>query len=383
MESNITEKKLLELLRQSDHHLVSLYLPTHQDGTEVRQDITRFKNNLNQAEDQLISHGLRTAESRSFLEQAFHLLHDDSFWHHLSRGLALFISENHFEMMRLPLHFQEMVLTGNRFYIKPLLRLFNENERFYLLAVSVNSCRVFLGTRDALTKISVKGLPDGMDETLRYDDPERQLQFHTGTAPRSGERAAMYHGQGVGKDDSLENKRRYLRQVDHAVNDLLGPNSTPLLFVGVDSLCSVFKEVSTNTSLLDDFVAGNPDLLKPRELHRKAWPLVEHHARERMHNALDRYQEHAGTDIASADLRAILNCAFQGRVETLFIAAHEQVWGRHDPRHDQVVLHDKRLNGDDELIDAAAVHTLLKGGSVYVLEDRRRTGGPVAALFRY
>ena len=122
MESNVTEKKLLELLRQSNRHQVSLYLPTHQDGIEVRQDITRFKNTLKQAEDQLVSHGLRPAESRGFLEKASHLLRDDSFWHHLSRSLVLFISENHFEMMRLPLDFQEMVVTGNRFYIKQIGR---------------------------------------------------------------------------------------------------------------------------------------------------------------------------------------------------------------------------------------------------------------------
>jgi hypothetical protein len=382
MESNITDKKLLDLLRQSNWHQVSLYMPTHQNGTEVRQDITRFKNCLNRAVDQLISRGLRPVEARSYFDQAAHLLEDSSFWHHLARGLVLFISENHFEMMRLPLDFQEMVMTGSRFYIKPLLRLFNESERFYLLALSANSCRFFLGTRDALTKMSVKGMPDSMDEALRYDDPEHQLQFHTGTAPRTGDRPAGYHGQGGGKDDSLDNTNRYLSQVGTALQDLLGSASTPLLFAGVDSLFSIFREMNRSLPISDSYISGNPDALKPHELHRRAWPLVERHAQERAHDALGRYQEYEGTDIASSDLRVILNRAFQGRVETLLLAARAQVWGRYTPSHHQVVVHDEHRKGDEDLIDAAAVYTLLKGGTVYVFDECGRICCPAAALFR-
>jgi hypothetical protein len=285
--------------------------------------------------------------------------------------------------MRLPLDFEELVVTGERFYIKPLLRLFNENERFYLLALSANTCRFFLGTRDALTKISIKGLPDSMDEALRFDDPERQLQFHTGTASTSGDRPALYHGQGVGKDDALDKTHRYLRQVDHALHDQLSVSTSPLLFTGVESLYSIFKEITDNPSLLDQFLAGNPDLLHPHELHQRAWPLIEQYTRERADLALSRFREYTNSEIASVDLRSILKHAFQGRVETLLITAHEHVWGRYTPAHDQVVLHDERHSGDEDLIDVAAVYTLLKGGVVYVFEEPSRLGGPAAALFRY
>jgi hypothetical protein len=383
METNVTEKKLLNLLEDTDHHHVSLYMPTHQNGIEVRQDITRFKNCLKAVQDQLVSQRMRPADAKTFLEQTSHLLEDSSFWHHLARGLAIFISEKRFEIMRLPLDFQEIVVTGSRFHIKPLLRLFNENERFYLLALSANSCRFFLGTRDALTKISVKDMPASMEDTLRYDNPESQLQFHTGTAPSFGDRSAMYHGHGVGKDDSLDNIYRYLRQIDRALHSLLDTSSAPLLFTGVDSLFSLFKEISRSSSLLTNFVAGNPDSMKPHELHQRAWPLVEKHARERAYVTLDRYREYEGTDIASSDLRTIISYAFQGRVETLLIKAHEQVWGRYTPSHDRVVLHEERRNGDEDLIDDAAVYTLLKGGTVHVYEDPSRLGKPAAALFRF
>jgi len=383
MESNVTEKKLFTLLGGKNRHHVSLYMPTHQKGTEVRQDTTRFKNCLKRAEDQLVSLSMKPKEAKRFLEQAARLLEDGSFWHHLARGLVLFISENRFEIMRLPLEFQELVVAGGRFHIKPLLRLFNENERFYLIAVSANTCRFFLGTRDALTKISVKGMPTSVEDVLRYDDSESQLQFHT-KAPRSaGERPAIFHGQGVGKDDTFDHLYRYLTRVDRALHNLAGSTTTPLLFAGVESLFFLFKEITHSTSLLDSFVQGNPDSLKPYELHERVWPLVEGYVRKRANEALSRYREYAGTDIASSDLRVILTHAFQGRIETLFTPADEQVWGRYTPSRDRVVVHDERRKGDEDLIDTAAVYTLLKGGTVYMFKDHSRIGGPAAALFRY
>jgi len=384
MESNLTEEKLFTLLGQNKGHHVSLYMPTHQSGAEVRQDITRFKNCLKKAENQLVSLAMRPADAKTLLHQAEKLLEDSSFWHHLASGLVLFISKNRFEIMRLPIDFEEIVVTESRFHIKPLLRLFNENERFYLLAVSANSCRFFLGTRDALTDVSVRDMPSSMADALRFDDPESQLQFHTGAPSRSsGDRAALFHGQGVGKDDSLDNIHRYLNQVDQALHNLLGTTATPLLFAGVGSLFSIFSEITRNTSILDDFVHGNPDSLKPYELHRRAWPIVEKHALKRARKALGQYREYAGTDIASSDLRVILTHAFQGRVETLLITAHEQVWGRYNPSKDQVVLHDERRKGDEDLIDTAALYTLSKGGMVYMFEEKSRIGSPAAALFRY
>jgi hypothetical protein len=383
MELNITVKKLFNLMSDRNGPHTSLFIPTHQNGTEIRQDMLRFNNCLHQAEDQLVSRGMKSTQAKRSLEKATRILEDDSFWHHLDRGLALFISNQRFELMRPPLVFQEIVVTGTRFYVKPLLRLFNEIERFFLITISANSCRFFLGTRGALTRITVKDAPESLAEALRFDDPESQLQFHTGTARTSGDRPAIYHGQGMGHDDSTNNMYRYVRQIDHALQKQIGTSSSPLVFAGVESLYSLFKDITGYQTLLDRFVAGNADLLKPHELHQRAWPLIEKHAQERAHTVLSYYREYEGTEIASMDMRVILKYAFQGRVESLLITTDEHMWGRYYPSCDQVLLHDKYKNGDEDLIDVAAVNTILKGGRVYVFKKRDEIESPVAALFRY
>ncbi len=93
------------------------------------------------------------------------------------------------------------------------------------------------------------------------------------------------------------------------------------------------------------------------------------------------WQEPAET---SKDLEDIVRGAYHGRVEVLFVALGVQRWGFFDSATDSVRLHDTAEPGDEDLLDFAAIQTLLNGGSVYAVEpenvpDDRR----VAAILRY
>ena len=59
----------------------------------------------------------------------------------------------------------ETVVVGERFYTKPLLPVFFENGRFYILAVSQNGVRFFHGAHDGTSKIE---LPNCRRELKRY-----------------------------------------------------------------------------------------------------------------------------------------------------------------------------------------------------------------------
>jgi hypothetical protein len=111
---------------------------------------------------------------------------------------------------------------------------------------------------------------------------------------------------------------------------------------------------------------------------------VREHAEKRRDEAVHRYREHGSPDMASADLRSILPAAYEGRVHTLFIAVGEYRWGTFNPRDISVELHEKRKNGDHDLLDQAAVYTLANGGTVYpVSRHEVPEGAMAAALFRY
>ena len=58
--------------------------------------------------------------------------------------------------------------------------------------------------------------------------------------------------------------------------------------------------------------------------------------------------------------------------------------GRRRPATGQVAMHDQPQPGDEDLLDRAAVHTLLASGTVYAVPAAQVPGpGPAAALLRY
>jgi hypothetical protein len=84
---------------------------------------------------------------------------------------------------------------------------------------------IFLGTAAMFAWLQyrpgLEDVPTSIAEALKYDDPEKNLQFHTGTTGGGGgERSAMFHGQGAGNDEqerSPKSKRRGIsfRQFRH------------------------------------------------------------------------------------------------------------------------------------------------------------------------
>jgi hypothetical protein len=128
-----TYAELRSVLADSQAPAVSIFVPTHRAGQEIRQDPIRLKNLVNQAQDQLIKEGTRPAEARSLLEPLAGLMEDAAFWRHQTGGLALFRSPDVFRTYRLPFQVGEFVAVSDRFYIKPLLPLLMHDARFYVL----------------------------------------------------------------------------------------------------------------------------------------------------------------------------------------------------------------------------------------------------------
>ncbi len=364
---------------------VSLFLPTHRSGTETRQDPIRFKNLLRQAEERLLNNGLRGAEVQQILEPAERLLEDQGFWQHQGDGLAVFASPDAFHHYRLPYEFSELVVVTDRFHIKPLLTLLSGDGRFYVLALSQNRVRLLQGTRRSVAEVNLDNLPKSLVEALGAEERERQLQLHT--AARGG--SAIFHGHGSSGDESEHKKDllRYFKQIDKGLQDLVCVERAPLVLAGVDYLLPIYRQANTCAELMKEGIVGNPDGLSAEELHDKAWAIVEPQFALAQERAAAMYREYAGTGRASSDVKTIVASAYHGRVDSLLVAVGVQQWGKFDAQSGDVILHDSREPGDQDLLDLAAVETLAHAGDVYAVSADQVPdaggGGQAAAVFRY
>ena len=80
----------------------------------------------------------------------------------------------------------------------------------------------------------------------------------------------------------------------------------------------------------------------------------------------------------------MLPAAYNGRIDTLFLADGAHGWGTYDPASDTLTLHEAAEPRDSDLLNLAASETLLHGGTVYALAPDHVPGAaPCAAIFRY
>jgi hypothetical protein len=385
----LTSDELRALTKKPEGSCVSIYMPTHRVGAEIQQDPIRLKNLLAEAEEHLLTRGLRTPEAKELLEPAGRLLQDGLFWQRQSDGLAIFLSPEAFRYYRLPFDFEELVIATDRFHIKPLLPLLSGDGRLYVLALSQNEVRLLQGTRYSVSDVDLDGAPKSLAEALRYNDPEKRFQFHTSTITPGGkgQRPAIFHGHGVASaDDPKDYILRYFHRVDEGLRDLLRDEQAPLVLAGVDYLFPIYREANTYPHLVDEGIEGNPEELRAEELHERAWAIVQPLFLAAQKEAVVRYRQlaGAGSEQASNDLKEVVPTAYHGRVETLFVAVGLQQWGTFDPATNAVQLHREVKPGDEDLLDFAAVHTLLNGGIVYAVGPEKVPGeAALAAVFRY
>lgn len=378
-----TELQTLLGIRQSP--CISIYLPTHEAGRETRQDPIRLKNQISQAEAQLDEAGIDESQQRQLLKPAEDLLEDEDFWQHQSSGLALFITAEQFRTYRVPLEFETMTVVGNQLYVKPLIPLVTNDGQFYILTASQNEVALYQATRHSIQPIDLGNTPLSSADALRYDDPEESLQGHTGSrVGSSGGGQTVFHGQGGGKDTDNSDILRFFHLVADGVESILGGQTVPLVFMGVDFLFPIYKEANEYPHLMEEAVDFQPDQLSPEEVRDRAITVVEPYFSAKRQAAVEQYGNLLDKKQATADLQTILNASHDGQVDTLLLAANAQVWGSFDAESRQIHQHEERTADSQELLNVAATQALSTDAQVFIV-DRAEVpdGADAAATLRY
>lgn len=368
--------ELMELRRTQS---VSLYLPTHHAGRDIRQDPIRLKNLSRKAEDALVAAGTRNSEIPEILSPIKRLLEDALFWRHQNLGLAIFLAPGWNRFFRLPIPFEELAVVGDRFHLKPLLPLLSNSNSFCVLALSQKRLRLFhcrnYGTHEIDLDDSV---PRSRDEALGWEEGARHevvTRQHTG-----------FRAPGASRDDHLPDLERYCHLIDKGLGKFLPNHHAPLVLSGSEPLLSLYREVSSHPDLEPASIPGNPDQLDADDFHSRGWQIVRPRFERMIEERKSRFEELANkrSAVAAVRLESVVPASAAGRVETLFVPRSEQCWGVFDRDDQTVLMHPHKQKGDEDLLDLAAIQTFANGGIVHVLSPEKIPGpGPVAAILRY
>lgn len=386
-----SREDLDRLLKESGFPLASIFMPAEPRGRETRQNPVMLKNLLRECERKLQQHNDEERDKLKPALEAVHFLVDDNdFWQHQSNGLALFLSPQRTEAFRLPTKLKEQVTINRSFCVTPLVPLLVEDGSFHVLSLNLGNVRLFQGSHYTMQEVPLPETPASLDEFLKLHEFDKSLQFQTKMREQetSGDRRAVFHGHGEVLDSRYEKKQilRFFQNLDNIISDKLSPLQSPLVLLGPEHLIGLYREASHYAFLSDRDAKVNPERLSEKQLHDRAWEQIEPTVKEKIETALNRYRQSKGRGEPKAldSIEQIVPSACYQRVETLFIANDQEVWGKFDEDSGEVKLGgESAREGEESLLHRAVVDTLRNGGTVYVcpseqIPDKK----PAAAILR-
>lgn len=379
-----TREDLAQLIKSAHAPCVSIYHATKQEGGGRVPDVAGFKNLLREAEHALAKAGANAADTKSRMAGLEELLANRDFWSRTFQGVAVFAGSDGVKAWRLSAAVPDRVVVGSRFHILPLIPLVSEAHRFYLLALSQNSVKLFQGDRAGLRPLPVPGMPANLTEALQYYNIHMDVLFRS----TSSHGNTPYAGHGAAIEEDSTNLERFVRPIVQSLERALKNDKLSIVVAATDRLAGALRQFGAALPIAQGFVRGNPDRLSAEELHGKAWAVLAPVFQEAHQRVVRQYAELGGTGRAGTGLEEILRAADAGRIEMLLIEEGAERWGSVNPSSWAVSLHARPETGDEELLDRAAAATLSQRGQVWVLPKEefaglQTEGSPVGSIYRY
>lgn len=366
---------------------VSIYMPMRKTGKEVLQNTIRFKNLMEEVEKQFDTLGdLDKKRADEISARLTSFVEDPAFNRDLGDGLAVFCDTQQLRAFDLPFTVAEAAVVSNRYFLKPLFPLVVDNDWFFVLTITQDEGALFRCNRHAIEPLDVPDMPQGIADTLKFDEAERQFQFYTGSPPAKGHtRAGIFHGQDVVGASQKDHILRYCQDIDKAVRSVLKQQQAPLMTAGLAFVHPIYREANSYVNLLEDGIVKDPKAMTLTELHSKAWQLLAPLREELKTRALTDFGNLHGTGKTSGDLKVVVEAAIQGRIEQLLMTTEDPRWGTVNPADGSVKMHSRQEAGDHDLVDIAACHALKNGAKITLLsrEEMPDDIEVAAALLRY
>ncbi len=297
------------------------------------------------------------------------------------QSLVIFRSEDQMRQYWVDTAVPESVVVASNFYIRPLLQRTNGERQFYLLALSQKDVRLLRCSEHDSEEIDPgPKFPRNLMEFAALDQPDHVLDNRSSAGPSNGGGKGVMFGTSSDKEAKDEYLVHFYKAVNDALIDFLGAHiKVPVVLAGVDYELAMYRRVNTYPHLCEEGVQGAPNGMKGGEMHAKALEVLHRHEQKELEGLLAQLNKQSG-ETSAARPEDVVAFAYQGRVMHLFVAENASLVGSFN----REAFRAEGGTGDEDLVNAAAVQTILHSGRVHVLPaERMPDGRSMACLTRY
>ena len=273
---------------------------------------------------------------------------------------------------------------GPHFYIRPLLPELTRHKTFYILALSQKNVRILRCTSRTSEEVPFPtGVSTSYDAYMDTDKPDHLSGNRSSPGPSSGSSKGAMFSTSSDREDKDEYLAHFYRQIDRGVNEALRGKTEPLVLAGVEYELALYQSLNTYPHLASECVQGAPNSLKSGEMHARALDAMLKCYEKKVDQALAEYNHKVGGG-ASNRLKDIILASHDGRVLTLLVSDSMEMTGSFDQATHSVKGKETGSPEDEDLINDAAVQTILHAGQILVAPNGKMPNGtPLAAIFRF
>ncbi|MDZ7343047.1 MAG: hypothetical protein ONA90_00890, partial [candidate division KSB1 bacterium] len=252
----------------------------------------------------------------------------------------------------LPFPVKARVVVDQTFATRDLVYALNRSPRYWVLALSEQTTRLYEGWRDTLIEVNANGFP------MAYEGP--------------GVTEPMPGGFGISKSAYRDERhRQYFRQVDAAFGKMAATDSLPLILAGVDRNQAFFNEVSANKNLIAAALTGSHDKTSAHELAKLVWPLMQEHLAHQRRKVLQELEAAVKAGKYASGIDAAWRMAHEGRGAVLLVEEDFHYPAQVDASGLRLTPANNLTgpNVFDDAVDELIETVLAKSGSVTFVEN--------------
>lgn len=382
-EMNVLALESLELERireiiRSSGPCVTLLLPAYRAGEQSKPIAAIIRSDLQKAARQLVQRHVPESIKKNLLEPLEQLAEESSEGCHWGR--VIFRSPDTFRQFAVTQPIKPSIQVGGCFEITPILSELHTPPEFFLLRLSKKNVEVFRCAGLHATRVKLPGgVPETLEEALGFKAPDHDLENRAAAGSSVGAMHAIRFGTGSGREMQGAYLADFYKAVDRGIHELLGTHDAPMVLAGVDEDTVLYRSSSSYPNLLARNVHASTGASVDHDMLLEAHSIVRSDCDERAIHALLGSKERLAPARYSTSVNDILRSAAEGRVASLYIDEVARKFGAFDS-----VRGGSWKWNEEDLLNIAAVETLLQGGQAFRLPAGSiPDGAMVAAILRF
>ena len=341
---------------------------------DSQQNPVRYRNLLKELKAALEQKHRRLRCGRSWPFRA--AAEDTEFWAHPQDGIAVFGAPGFFHVEKVQRPVPEIVVVNDHLYIKPLVRVFQSEDTYQILALDREEVKLYQGNRYVLDEIVMApSVPRTIEEALGHGHAAgRRAERHAGPGPRRPRGRVRFTATarrptrcGSTSSASSASSTAQYRSAFQAFGAAADPRRAA-------RISPAFRDISHNPYLLDEGIHQNiRRLMRREELREEAWRLMEPRYHARLQQLLDMLSRGAS---ARARHRRSHACGRSSRPTAAWARCSSKRTGASRAhRRPHAAAGGPRRARRGDILDDLAERVLKTGGQVIVGAARQHADG--------